>query len=192
MLLLPSFISSLNISILYFVSDNYSITWLIYGLMPVVVCFLLCLNHEPGFLELICENSLKPGFQCGVLLLLNSWGHYQPGICWSENFSLHYFVYMNSVKSAGLVGLWLGIFREDFNCFVSFLYPESRARQASIPTVSYPLRMLPLRKTWLYGRITDWFILPFMGSQISSPAWVDSFINFLFTQMCKREKLEKN
>lgn len=46
-------------------------------------------------------------------------------------------------------------------------YPESRARQASVPVVSfceavfipYPLRIMIFRETWLYGGIADWFYL---------------------------------
>ena len=98
----PSFISWL-ISVLYILYPIIPMSLVLFcslfvcGPLLMVVCFLLCLNHEPKLLRIWVVKILwNLVLKCVPLLLLGTWGHYKLGILWNENFNFdEYFIYIN-------------------------------------------------------------------------------------------------
>lgn len=123
--------------------------------MLLLACFLLCLNHEPKFLGTWFVKILWSLVLSVFLFLLpHSWTHYQPGICWNENLSSDYFVYMGNLKSASLVGLWVGILREDFYCFFfPLIQSQGQDKQVFLLFLSVKLFLfLTHWELWFLGR----------------------------------------
>lgn len=118
--------------------------------MLVVACFLLCLNHEPKFLGTWFVKLLWSLVLSVFLFLLpRSWPPYQAGICWNENVSLDYFVYLGNVKSASSVGLWLGILREDFYCVLFFsFYIQSQGQDKQMFLVFLSVKLFSFLTHW--------------------------------------------
>lgn len=107
-------------------------------------CFLLCLNHEPKLLETLAVKILwSPAFKCVPLLLPGTWSHYQPGVLEMKisTWSILSVVVVWILAPSLQVGRFM--IRSNQGGFLSFfffpplLYTESRARQASIHTISF-------------------------------------------------------